>query len=104
MHSFKTPGIKKLFDTHDEVRLNVLNWYLHGEHAGEVDPILVLITIEAYLHHSGYMNSQNNRYWCPILNHEVSLHNVTVVVWCAVCVCPGLLDPFILRLQIYTDM
>jgi hypothetical protein len=84
LDSCKTPGIINLFDTDHEAKLNILNWYLHGEHAGEVDPTLVLITIEAYFHHSGYMKSQNNSYWCPILNHEVPLHNVTVVVWCAV--------------------
>jgi len=83
LHSYKTPGIIYLFDTDHEAKLHILSWYLHGEYAGEVDPILVLITFESYFHHSGYMNSQNNSCWCPILNHEVPSHNVLIVVWCA---------------------
>jgi len=84
LHSYKAPGIINLFDTDHETKLHILNWYLHGKYAGEVDPTLVLITFETYFHHSGYMNSQNNRYWCSILNHAVPLRNVTVVVWCTV--------------------
>jgi hypothetical protein len=83
LHSHKTTGIINLFDTDHEAKLHILNWYLHGEYA-DVDPSLVLITFEMYFHYSGYMNSQNNRYWCPILSHEGPLHNATVVVWCTV--------------------
>jgi hypothetical protein len=41
LDSYKTPGIINLFDTDHEPKLNILNWYLHWEHAGEVDPTLV---------------------------------------------------------------
>jgi hypothetical protein len=84
LHSYKTPGITNLFDTDHEAKFSILNWYFHGDYAGEVDTTVFLITFETYFHHSGYMNSQNNRNWCPILNYEVPLHNVTVVVWCTV--------------------
>lgn len=76
--------VNTLFDTDYEARLiNVLNWYIYGEHAVELYPTIVFRN-EAYFHISGYMNFQNNWHLCPMLIHEMQLHNVTVIVWCAV--------------------
>jgi hypothetical protein len=70
----------------DEVRLNFVNWYFHGASDGEIDPMLVVFSDEARHHLSGYMNSQNNRYWfaaSPILSGRVPLHDIKLGVWCA---------------------
>jgi hypothetical protein len=42
---------------------------------------------EAWFHLSGYVNSQNSRFWSsenPKLFHEVSLHSQKIGCWCAI--------------------
>ena len=78
--------VHKLNNTDREARRNFVNWYLHGVHAGEIDPTLILFSGEAWFHLGGLVNSQNNRYWSaenPMLIQEVPLHGVQVGVWCA---------------------
>jgi hypothetical protein len=48
-------------------------------------PTLVLFSNEACFHISGYLNSQNDRYWyteSPMLIDRVPLHGVKVHMWC----------------------
>jgi hypothetical protein len=52
-----------------------------------VDPDFVFYTDETWLHLSGYVNGQNNRYRSaenPHSIHEVPLHDVKIGVWCAI--------------------
>jgi hypothetical protein len=57
----------------------------YRSHHGEVHPILVFCE-EAWFRLSGYVTSKNKRYWFaenPMLIHELTIHDVTVGVWCA---------------------
>jgi hypothetical protein len=52
---------------------------------GLLDPELMLYSDEVWL--SGYVNSQNNRYWStenPHAVHKVPLHDLNVTVWFAI--------------------
>jgi hypothetical protein len=54
---------------------------------GEIDPQLADVSVEAWFHLQGYINTQNKCYWNsqnPYLTHKVPLHPVKVRVWCAV--------------------
>jgi len=54
---------------------------------GQIDPNLLFFSDEAWFHLSGYINSQNNRYWStenPHQLHEIPLHDQKVGVWCAI--------------------
>lgn len=48
------------------------------------DPTLVLFNEEVRFHIGGYVNSHNSyrSVQCPTLIHDLSLHDVTVSVWC----------------------
>jgi hypothetical protein len=73
----------KHYDVDHYARLHFVNYYPHGVHAAAIDPTLCLFKDEAWFHFSGYVNSQNNRYWSgenPTLIHEVPLHDVKVDV------------------------
>lgn len=75
LHSVKTSEVQNSKGTDHEAALHfVVDRYLHDKHAGEIDPALVQISNEAWIHISKYVNSLNNKY--PILMYEVSLHKV----------------------------
>jgi len=68
-------------------RLDFCNWIRDEIFTGQIDPNLLLFSDEAWFHLSGYVNSQNNRYWAaenPHQLHEVPLHDQKVGVWCAI--------------------
>lgn len=68
-------------------RVRYCNWLLQSVHDGYVDPELLFYSDEAWLHLSGYVNSQNNRYWCAENPHQLHvrpLHDVKIGVWCAI--------------------
>ena len=54
---------------------------------GRLDPLLYFMSNEAWFHLSGYVNSQNTRYWSfenlPVI-HETPLHDLKIGVWCTV--------------------
>ena len=71
-------------------------WDLHGVHAEETDPTLILFSDEAWCHHSRRVNAQKNSYWSAenlMLTHEVPQCDM-VGVWSALTA----------TLIIYTDM
>jgi hypothetical protein len=52
----------------------------------KIKPTIILFSDEAWFHFSGYLNSQNKRYWSadnPVLLHQVPLHSIRVASWCA---------------------
>jgi hypothetical protein len=60
---------------------------LKNVHNGLVEPQLLFITDEAYFHLTGYVNSQNARFWSDENPHAVlhiPLHDIKIGVWCAV--------------------
>ena len=84
---YKTRVVHQLLPTDDAGRRNFCNWYLQAIHDGVVDPMLVFFSDETWFHLSGYVNSQNNRFWSlenPHNIHEVPLHDVKIGVWCAI--------------------
>src|SRR6185437_9724828 len=68
-------------------RLNFCNWVRDQILHGHIEPNSLFFTDEAWFHLTGYVNSQNNRYWSnenPHQLHEVPLHDAKVGVWCAI--------------------
>jgi hypothetical protein len=68
-------------------RISYCRWFQQSVYDGMVDPDLAFYTDEAWFHLSGFVNSQNNRYWsAENLHsvHEVPLYGVKIVVWCAI--------------------
>jgi len=57
---YKTTMDNKLYNTDHEAKLNFVDWYLHREHAGEIDPTLSPFSGEAWSHFGEYVSSQNN--------------------------------------------
>jgi hypothetical protein len=58
----------KIYDTDRKARLNLVNWYLQGGDAGEINLTLVLFNDGDWFHVGGYVKSQNSRY-CSAENH-----------------------------------
>jgi hypothetical protein len=50
----------KLYNTEHEARMNIVNRYLHREHAGKIDLTFSLFSGEAWSHFCEYVSSQNN--------------------------------------------
>jgi len=49
----------KIYDTDSKARLNLVNWYLQGVDAGELDLTLVLLNGGDWFHVGGYVKFQN---------------------------------------------
>lgn len=68
-------------------RLQYCQWFLRFIHNSVQVLDYVFYSDEAWFHLSGYVNSQNNRYWSsenPNVFHETPLHSRKVGVWCAI--------------------
>ena len=68
-------------------RLQFCRWLLSTVEEGRMDPLLYFMSDEAWFHLSGYVNSQNTRYWSSKnwhVIHEMPLHDLKIGVWCAV--------------------
>ena len=68
-------------------RQTFCRWIRDEIFLGHIDPNLLFFSDEAWFHLTGYINSQNNRYWStdnPHQLHEVPLHDQKVGVWCAI--------------------
>ena len=68
-------------------RLQYCRWLLSIVEEGRLDPLLYFMSDEVWFHLSGYVNSQNTRYWSsenPHVIHKTPLHDLKIGVWCAV--------------------
>jgi hypothetical protein len=67
-----------------EARIQYCRWFQELVFNGLHDQELTFYSDEAWYTLSGYVNSQNNRYWStenPHAVHEVPLHDLKVGVW-----------------------
>ena len=79
VHELKEPDKGK--------RVAYCNWLLSAIVNGFFDHMLFFMTEEARFHLSGYVNSQNTRYWSQDnshIVHEEPRHPEEIGVWCAV--------------------
>jgi hypothetical protein len=68
-------------------RIRFCNWLLQNVHDGIVDPQVLIMTDEAWLHLSGHANAQNVRIWSdenPHAIQQMPLQSEKVGVWCTV--------------------
>jgi hypothetical protein len=63
VHPYMTTVVHKPYRIHRTARVNFVNGYLHGVKIGETEATFVLLSDEAWIHLSGYVNSQNTRHW-----------------------------------------
>jgi hypothetical protein len=62
------------------------NWLLGFVHDGIVNPELLFFSDKAWLHLSGYVNTENHHFWSSKNPHQLHehLHDIKVGAWCAV--------------------
>jgi hypothetical protein len=68
-------------------RARFCNWFINHVHNRLLDPKLKFFTDKADFNLSGYVNSQNNRYWSSENPHALlqhPLYDKRVGVWCAI--------------------
>lgn len=87
LQPYKITAVQELKTGDPAKRLQFCEWVLKSVHDGEIDPYLIFFSDESWFHLSGYVNSQNNRYWNsqkPNLIHEQPLHDQKIGLWCAI--------------------
>ncbi len=87
LHPYKVRIVQELQEPDYTKRVRYCRWLRNfvTEHGQSVFDT-VWYTDEAWFHLSGYVNSQNNRYWSgenPHRFEETSLHPLKIGVWCA---------------------
>ena len=87
MRAYRITCVQELKLPDKDKRLQYCRWLLSMVEEERLNPLLYFISDEAWFHLSGYMNSQNTRYWSsenPHVIHETPLHDLKIGVWCAV--------------------
>ena len=73
---------------------------------GHLDTLLYFISDEAWFHLSGYVNSQDTRYWSsenPHVIQEKPWHDLKIGAWCAVSG-TKIISPIFFELTVNTDV
>lgn len=87
LHPYKISVMQELLATDYTKRVRYCRWLLNFVNENGQDVFdRVYFSDEAWFHLSGYVNSQNNRYWSsenPNQFEETSLHPQKIGVWCA---------------------
>jgi len=87
LKAYKVSVQHQLLPADFDRRTTFCNWIRDEIFIGQIDPNLLFFSDEAWFHLSGYINSQNNRYWStdnPHQVHEIPLHDQKIGVWCAI--------------------
>ena len=87
MRAYRITCVQELKLPDKDKRLQYCRWLLSMVEEGCLNPLLYFMSDEAWFHISGYVNSQNTRYWSsenPHVIHETPLHDLKIDVWCAV--------------------
>jgi hypothetical protein len=85
-HPYKVTTVQELLPNEPESRINYFNWFQNNLNNDRLLD-LSFFSDEAWCHVSGYVNSQNVRYWSSENPHvfvEAPLHPMKVGVWIAV--------------------
>lgn len=83
---YRVTAVQQLKEPDRDKRVNFCRWLLDMVADGHLDPLMFIMSDEAWFHLSGYVNSQNSRYWAtqnPNLLFEQPLHDQKIGVWCA---------------------
>jgi hypothetical protein len=83
----KTAVLHSLLPPDCKTRIQYCRWIQKSVFSGLHGPELMFYSDEEWFSLSGYINSQNNRYWSTESHHavhEVPLHDLKVGVWYAV--------------------
>ena len=83
---YRVTAVQELKEPDKEKRVTFCHWLLNTVTDGYMDPMMFIMSDEAWFHLSGYVNSQNNRYWAtqnPNLLFQQPLHDLKIGVWCA---------------------
>jgi hypothetical protein len=78
---YKTTVVHSLLPPDSEARIRYCRWFQESVFKGLLDSELTSYSDEAWYTLSGYVNSQNNRYWTienPYTIHEMSLHDLNL--------------------------
>ena len=87
MHPYRVSVVHALQPPDAPQRRQFCEWLFNEITMNGLNMDLFLISDESWFHLSGYVNSQNNRFWAaenPHYFHETPLHAQKVGVWCAV--------------------
>lgn len=85
---YKMQLVHKLQPRDNEKRLEYCNAFLNLVDTNEIFFGKIIMTDEAHFDLSGFVNSQNCRFWGtenPRILHERPLHPLRVTVWCGIC-------------------
>ena len=78
MRAYRIICVQELKLPDKDKHLQYCRWLLSMVEEGRLDPLLYFMSDEAWFHLSGYVNSQNMRYWSsenPHVIHETPLHD-----------------------------
>ena len=106
MRAYRITCVQELKLPDKDKRLQYCRWLLSMVEEGHLDPLLYLISDEAWFRLSGYVNSQNTRYWSsenPHVIHETPLQDLKIGVWCAV-LGSKIVGPIFFESTVYTDV
>jgi hypothetical protein len=87
LHPYRVQVCHELKEIYKEKRMRYCKWFRQFVRNGVDILEKVFVFEEAWFHLSGYVNSQNSRFWSsenPHLFHKVPLHSQKIGCWCAI--------------------